>query len=55
VEDGDTEPEVRRSVALSAAWVNRRCDSRTSSSVSGGGWCAASRNGVAIEVVGTGA
>jgi hypothetical protein len=55
VEDGDTEPEVRRSVALSAAWMNRRCDNRTSRSVSGGGWCEGSRNGAAIEVVGTGA
>jgi hypothetical protein len=55
VEEGETEPEVKMSVALSAAWMNRRCESRTSRSVSGGGWCAASRNGAAIEVVGTGA
>jgi hypothetical protein len=55
VEEGDTEPEVRMSVALSAAWMKRPCESRTSRSVSGAGWCEVSRNGAAIAVVGTGA
>jgi hypothetical protein len=55
VEEGDTEPEVRISVALSAAWMKRRCDRRTSRSVSGAGCCVVSRNGAAIAVVGTGA
>ena len=55
MEEGDTEPEVRISVALSAAWMNRRWEIRTSRSVSGAGWCEASRNGAAMWVVGTGA
>lgn len=49
------EPEVNISVALSAAWMKRLCDSKVSRSVSGAGWCEVSRNGVAIWVVGTGA
>lgn len=55
MEEGGIDPEVRISVALSAAWMNRRCDNRVSRSVSGGGWVEESRKGEARWVVGTGA
>lgn len=37
MEEGEIEPEVRISVALSAAWMNLRLESKVSRSVSGGG------------------
>ena len=55
VSEGEMEPEVRMSAALSAACTNRRFDNRVSRSVSGAGWCEESRKGPAIWVVGTGA
>lgn len=48
VSEGETEPEVKMSAALSAACMKRRFDNKVSRSVSGAGWCEESRNGAAM-------